>query len=314
MANRIFGYIALILGLCVGALFILAWSPSFRPWTMRFSVILNLLIVLLAGNLIYIGWHALARGSIPIDPKPLFRWGELWDLRESLASMSGSRHSVSLALLFGACAAIGTQVAISHYEWVNDLYYGRISGLEASILMHGRTVESLQTTDRLIWLTEFPLSLTAAILLGMATGIIRTRPAINVCFAVGYLFAGILAGIVVGAAVAISLMVIGLYILWFVGCFAAIPVAAVFLDLSRFALSGERESDPQQSKPWVAHFVRTTLVVGLPAGFVLGSVLALVIRDSAYIVAGIEIAWAALYGAALANSDRNISTVGSAPK
>ena len=92
-ATRVFGYVALILGVPHSLLLILFLLGSRRVqlWTSGPALLIYLLQMFLAANLLYLGWHAIARGTIPIRPQGRFHWRDVTRIRTGRASISPTR-------------------------------------------------------------------------------------------------------------------------------------------------------------------------------------------------------------------------------
>jgi Mg/Co/Ni transporter MgtE len=84
-----------------------------------------------------------------------------------------------------------------------------------------------------------------------------------------------------------------------------LPAAPIWLSVSQAALIRNRDSDFRQStrQHWSSHFLRTTLIVGLPIGLTFGMILAILLHYSAWTIGGIEVICASLFGASLVYAD-----------
>ena len=306
-AIRIFGLTALILG-CGSAFLCLVVleSPSYRSWSMGLPLLGSLLGLWLAANLIYVGWHTISRGTIPIRPRPL-RWPDLG--RFPLVSLNPSAILVCTVALFAVCAAMGAYFMISLVQLASDFHAGRTSNFEFYQIILARILNTSPRSGWLIWAVHFPASMSVAIVTGIALGVIRRRRPIEVAAAIGLLFLTGPAVLVFCVLLLIILWLSGLIALWSVAYLSVILVGALFLSLSHAALTRGPEFDvePPPSKHWSSHFPRTILIVGLPGGFILGIILAKLLNQNYWILGGIEITCAALYGASLVHTDRRAS-------
>jgi hypothetical protein len=245
-ATRIFGYLALLGGVFYAALTVmgLASLRFFRLWNLGVPVLLQLLSLLVAANLIYIGWHTVARGTVPVKPRVFFHWRDLLRMRATVnRSMSLTVTRIVVGIVFFLCGYAGARM---------------LSAYEASIPPWQNLSWPL-----LIMAVEFPVSMLFALILAMALGWIRTRPARYVLGAVGLL---VLAN-VIGAIIFYRSLLVYWLTLWVMGgLFIALIVSAFLVAVAKEVLRGE---SPEAEKQ-VVRFWLTLVTVGIPLGVVLG--------------------------------------------
>jgi len=307
-ATRIFGLLSAIFGFgcAVLSLAVIQGSRT-RQWGHDRPTIVALLGLLLSANLIYVGWHTIARGSVPIAPRPLFRWRHLVSARTAIASMNTSATVACVVALFVTWGALGAHVAIAYSTWVSEVYS---RGLASNVnrLAFGEWIEHLLNVKWVISIAHFPAALIFSTGTGMLLGLIRRRPAVNVCAAIVLLLLGLIATFGLWLYLIRVMMATGLFVFWYAAYLPPLPIAILFLSLSQAALvrSPETLQEPQP-RHWSSHFFRTILVVGIPAGLVLGITLGAFLGNYNWIIGGMEISCAALYGASLVYTDRRNS-------
>jgi len=275
-------------------------------------MVASLLGLLLAANLIYVGWHTVSRGTVPIAPRPLLRWQDVLKARAALASVSTTATLVCLVAVFAACTALGIHVEISYSKRLDGLFAAfHSSTLDPNPLVFAKEMDHLVNVKWIIWALHFPASMSVAILIGLALGLIRRRPVANVTASIGVLFLGSTATLGIWMWLANVWWISGLILLWYPSYYGSylvvLPAAAIVLSVSRAALVRNRDFDlPQLPREhWSFKFLRTTLIVGLPVGLVFGIILAILLHDSTWTIGGIEVICAALFGASLVYADRS---------
>jgi len=271
-AIRVFGSVSLVAGVVYGALTLFVMSPvrAMRPWETGAPLFLRLLSILAAGNLIYIGWHALSRGTVPVRPGSLFHWRDVLRYRTGLWSMNRALTSGSVAILFSGLGWLAAKAVISYAAAIPPWKTPSLSG----------------------WVLEFPLALAAAMLLGRVLGCLR-RPGVG---RIAGATAVILLGNIAAWGIFLSLAVFWfLMISWLVGLILALLANAFFLAIAHVIL----HDDPTKSLDASICFFGRMLWAGFPIGLLLGGFLAHVSGTSEWVVLSIQITWGTMLGLSL---------------
>lgn len=312
---RLFGLLTLTLGCCLAALILIVLVGS--PLQMLYPglhLLVTMMALLFTVNLIYIGWHTVARGSIPIRPRAPVTWQDVSNLKNVTSSLSTVSTVAWTVVLFVGCTALGAGITVSYTRWANYLLFvasRRDAPVLLSAVAFGRQMAFIQIAKWLMLIAHFPVSMSVSIIGGMLCGLIRKRPAGNIAGAVGVLFAGPILSLMLWNLLVLALWTVFRSIFFFyyyLRYLALLPAAAVILSWSRIALIGSSDSNLRpRPKHWSSHFLRTISIVGLPSGLALGLILGSFPHDMYWTLPGLETVCAALYGASLVYTDRDVS-------
>lgn len=264
-AIRIFGWLALILGLAIAAstIFLVSLSRTVHPWALGAALIPGLLLLLLAGNLAYIGWYALAHGTIPVRPRALFHKSDLLRLRERLFGRITIPPRVLMAMLFAGCGYLGAQFAFSFNAHLSPG----------------------DNFPWLVWLLEFPIAMAIAFAVALLLDWMPGVRSPSLLAALGtLLMANIFAGV--------AFMVFGA-VLWILAFIPALIVNAFFIALAQAILSEETQGALELK--WGRHFGRL-LWIGLPIGILIGILAGHSSGRSDWVIPAIQITWGAMLG------------------
>jgi hypothetical protein len=308
---RIFGLVSLTLGCCLALLILVVlYGSPFRLWYPGLPLLASLLFLLLAANLIYIGWHTIARGAVPIGPRLAFHRSDIVKAKAAIASMNAHLILICVVALFAGCAAEGAHFMISLQHWASDFRAGHASSLGFYQIFFGRSLENSVTIQWVFWALHFPAAMSVAILAATVLGLIRERPGAHIAAAIGVLFLAGPVTVFVCVWLLLTLWMTGLLFLAYYLVYGTFLMPAfllvVALSVSRAALARGTIVGiaPERDMHWSSRFFRTTLIAGLPGGLVVGILLAALLHDDTWTVGGIEITFAALYGASLVYADR----------
>ena len=205
----------------------------------------TLLALLFTANLIYIGWHTIARGTIPIGVRPFVTRRNVSRLRSATGSLSTISTVAWTGVLFVGCMLLTSQITVPYTKWANYLLHlasGSNAPLEVSSVVFGRQMAYIQCIKWLILLEHFPVSMSVSILGGMLFGLIRKRPVGNVTTAIGLLFWGPVVSLMLWSWLVFAAFVCRLSFLYYASYLVFLPAGAVFLNLSRTVLLGSSES------------------------------------------------------------------------
>lgn len=264
-AIRIFGWLALIFGVYLGGstVFLLSVSRTYHPWAFGSALIPALLLLLLAANLIYVGWYSLAHGAIPVRPRALFHKSDLLRLRQRLLARITIPPRVLMAMLFAGCGYLGAQFAFSYST-------------------HLRPWDDFPW---FVWLVEFPIAMAIAFAIGL---LLDWMPGVRATSLLAALATLLMANIF-----AFLTFYICLAFLWELAFIPALVANAVFIALAESILSEETKGAPELK--WGHHLGRL-LWAGMPIGLFIGILVSHPPGRSDWIAPAIQITWGAMLG------------------
>jgi len=281
-ATRIVGYVALILGSAYFVLSIFALSSirMFSPWTTGGApLLIHLLSVMAAGNLIYVGWHAFARGTIPFRPRPFISRRNLVHVKAALASAKRASAyadknviSVVVALIFAGCGYAAAQLSV-HYN---------------------ANLRPGQGFPWLVWLVEFPLAMALALIMARVLGVLQ-RPRL------GSLLAGVVTIFMANIA-AVGTFVVFLPVVYYLAFIPALLVNGFVLLLAQVILNDTPEALGTTSRS-LTRFINRALWAGFPIGLATACAISLFFRNSDWFVPSIQITWGTMLGLSLVQVD-----------
>lgn len=264
-AIRIFGWLALLLGvyLAGSTVFLLSVSRTYNRWAFGSALIPALLLLLLAANLIYVGWYALAHGAIPIRPRAPFHKSDLRRLRERLLGRITIPPRVLMAMLFAGCGYLGAQFAMSHSA-------------------HLRPGDDFPW---FVWILEFPIAMAIAFAIAL---LVDRMPGVRATSLLATLATLLMANIF-----AFFTFYIFLAFLWELAFIPALVANAFFIALAQAIVSEETQGS--LGLKWGRHFGRL-LWAGVPIGLLMGILAGYSSGQFEWTYPAIQITWGAMLG------------------
>lgn len=274
-ATRIFGWLALIVGagLAASTIFLVSLPRTLRPWELGVPFIIDLLFILVAANLIYVGWHSVAHSTIPIRPRALFHKADVLRLRERFLGMCATRSRAVVSVLFAGCSFIGAEIAISYAA-------------------HLRPSDDVPW---LLWLLEFPCAMACALAIARISGCLHRLRLTTLIAAVGVLVAA--------NVVALLAFVTSVAVVWMLAYIPALVVNALFIALAQALLN--EETHRASEVKWTRYFARL-LWAGIPIGLSVGILLCYLSGRNEWVIPSIQMTWAAMIGISTVPEDARV--------
>lgn len=264
-AIRIFGWLSLILGLYLAGstVFLLSVSRTYHPWAFGSALIPALLLLLLAANLVYVGWYSLAHGAIPVRPRALFHEGDLLRFRERFFGRITIPPRVLMAMLFAGCGYLGARFAMSYN-------------------IHLRPGDNFPW---FAWLVEFPMAMAVA----FATALLLDwMPGVRAASLLTTLATLLMANMFAFVA----FMFFGAF-LWILAFIPALIVNAFFIALAQAIVSEETQRSLEMK--WGVFFGRL-LWAGTPIGVLIGALAGYSTGRADWVIPALQITWGAMLG------------------
>lgn len=271
-ANRVFGWLAVIVGtgIATSVIFVLSALRPVGRWESGTPLVIDFLFLLLAANLIYVGWHSLAHGSVPIRPRALFDMSDVLLFRERIIRRSRSTRRAFMAVIFGACGYLAAQIAFT--------YAAHLPPWEGFPWM--------------IWILEFPAGMAFGLTTARALGPLRRANAVTLIASVGLLL--------VANVVGTLAFVVLLFFMWELAYIPAMVVNALFVALAQALLIKEIQGSSEAI--WMRCFARL-LWAGIPIGLAIGSLVSYFIGRTYWVIPAIQITWGAMIGISIVPSN-----------